>query len=71
MFDMSGQRFLSVSRVFQQQSGASRRVFNLDPRVSQLIKPLKLLIAEVSIPNQIPQIEVACGDEESALLFGT
>ena len=38
----------------------------LDPRVSQLIKPLKSLIAEVSIPDQIPQIEVACGDECSA-----
>ena len=40
----------------------------LDPRVSQLIKPLKLLIAEVSIPNQIPQIEVACGDEGLSLI---
>ena len=40
----------------------------LDPRASKLIKPLKLLIAEVSIPNQIPQIEVACGDEEVSLI---
>ena len=40
----------------------------LDPRASKLIKPLKLLIAEVSIPNQIPQIEVACGDEELSLI---
>ena len=40
----------------------------LDPRVSQLIKPLKLLIAEVSIPNQIPQIEVACGDDGVTLI---
>ena len=43
----------------------------LDPRASKLIKPLKSLIAEGSIPSQIPQIEVACGDEGSALLFGT
>ena len=40
----------------------------LDPRASQLIKPLKSLIAEVSIPNQIPQIEVACGDEGVSLI---
>ena len=40
----------------------------LDPRASRLIKPLKLLIAEVSIPNQIPQIEVACGDEGVSLI---
>ncbi len=40
----------------------------LDPRASQLIKPLKSLIADVSIPNQIPQIEVACGDEGVSLI---
>ncbi len=40
----------------------------LDPRVSRLIGPLKALIAKVSIPKQIPQIEVACGDEELSLI---
>ena len=40
----------------------------VDP-VSKLIQPLISLISVLSNPKSIPQIEVACGDEEVALIF--
>ena len=53
---------------FSNRVARVQECLTLDPRVSKLITPLKLLIAKVSIPNQIPQIEVACGDEELSLI---
>ena len=41
----------------------------LDERVSQLIPALKGLIGSFSIPDQIPQIEVAAADNAVALVF--
>ncbi len=41
----------------------------LDPRVARLIIPLRELIFELVTREQIPQIEVACGDESVALVF--
>lgn len=41
----------------------------LDPRVGQRIEALKELITSLSIYQEIPQIEVACGDDEVALVF--
>ena len=41
----------------------------LHPSVGTLIEPLQLLIAELSLIKQIPQIEIAVGDEVTALIF--
>lgn len=36
----------------------------LPPKVSRLIPALKVMVAELSNNNRIPQIEVACGDDQ-------
>lgn len=41
----------------------------LTPAVSALIEPLKALIAGMSIPDRLPQIEVAVGDDQCALVL--
>lgn len=41
----------------------------LDPRLSRLIPGLRNVIQGLSCPSQIPQIEVAAGDENVALVF--
>lgn len=41
----------------------------LDPRVGHIISDLKLLIQSMDAYQQIPQIEVAIGDENVALIF--
>ena len=41
----------------------------LDPKIGQLISELSLLVAELKTPKSIPQIEVAVGDTEAALVF--
>ncbi|MEW8689676.1 MAG: 23S rRNA (uracil(1939)-C(5))-methyltransferase RlmD [Candidatus Thiodiazotropha endolucinida] len=41
----------------------------LHPRVGQLIPQLSALIDQLSIHDQIPQIEMAMGDEECILIF--
>jgi len=41
----------------------------LHPSVGTLIEPLQLLITELSLIKQIPQIEVAVGDDVVALIF--
>ncbi len=41
----------------------------LDPRVGERLEALARLVASLSIPDRIPQIEVACGDETAALVF--
>ena len=41
----------------------------LHPSVGRLIEPLQHLITELSLIKQIPQIEVAIGDEVTALIF--
>ncbi|MBC2769345.1 23S rRNA (uracil(1939)-C(5))-methyltransferase RlmD [Pusillimonas minor] len=41
----------------------------LPPHVSAMLVPLRELIGQLSIPKAIPQIEVAVGDETTALLL--
>lgn len=41
----------------------------LEPRVSALLPALHVLIAELSCPDRIPQIEVAVGSNAAALVF--
>jgi 23S rRNA (uracil1939-C5)-methyltransferase len=41
----------------------------LDPRASALLPALRTLIAGLSRPDRIPQIEVAAGDDDVALAF--
>ncbi|MDY6942377.1 MAG: 23S rRNA (uracil(1939)-C(5))-methyltransferase RlmD [Pseudomonadota bacterium] len=41
----------------------------LDARVASLLQPLSALVGGSSIPDRIPQIEVAAGDEHVALVF--
>jgi len=41
----------------------------LHPSVGTLIEPLQCLITELSLIKQIPQIEVAIGDDVTALIF--
>ncbi|HTH94790.1 MAG TPA: 23S rRNA (uracil(1939)-C(5))-methyltransferase RlmD [Rhodocyclaceae bacterium] len=41
----------------------------LPPHVSALIMPLRALVTAMSIPDRLPQIEVAVGDEQTALVF--
>lgn len=46
---------------------ASCRV--LDPRVGELIQPLGALLHALSVPDRLPQIEVACGDALTVLVL--
>src|SRR5690606_26548471 len=39
------------------------------PHVSALIMPLRTLVGQLSTPDRLPQIEVAIGDEQTALVF--
>lgn len=39
------------------------------PHVSALIMPLRAMISRMSIPDRLPQIEVAIGDVQTALVF--
>ncbi|MFP4129396.1 MAG: 23S rRNA (uracil(1939)-C(5))-methyltransferase RlmD [Halorhodospira sp.] len=41
----------------------------LDPRVGERIEAIAELIGALSIPDRIPQVEVACGDDVAALVF--
>ncbi|MES2661792.1 MAG: 23S rRNA (uracil(1939)-C(5))-methyltransferase RlmD, partial [Pseudomonadota bacterium] len=41
----------------------------LDERVANLIEPLQILIEQLSVKSEIPQIEVAAGDDRVALGF--
>lgn len=41
----------------------------LDPRFARLLVPLRDLIARLSCPSRIPQIEIAAGDDDAALVF--
>ncbi len=41
----------------------------LPPHVSALIAPLKFLIEGLSQPDRVPQVEVAIGDQQTALVF--
>ena len=41
----------------------------LPPHVSALLKPLKKLMESLSIPDRVPQIEVAIGNGQTALTF--
>jgi 23S rRNA (uracil1939-C5)-methyltransferase len=41
----------------------------LPPKISALIPPLRQLIGQLSIPDRIPQIEVAVGDNAAVLVF--
>jgi 23S rRNA (uracil1939-C5)-methyltransferase len=41
----------------------------LEPKVSALLPALRTLIGELSCPDRIPQIEVACGSNAAALVF--
>ena len=41
----------------------------LDQRVADLIEPLKVMLTGLESRRSIPQIEVACGDEDVALVF--
>jgi 23S rRNA (uracil1939-C5)-methyltransferase len=41
----------------------------LPPKISALIPPLRELVGQLSIPDRIPQIEVAVGDNASVLVF--
>jgi 23S rRNA (uracil1939-C5)-methyltransferase len=41
----------------------------LHPRVGELLPQLRALIDALSIPHQVPQIEMAMGDEDCVLIF--
>lgn len=41
----------------------------LDPKIAALLPALRAVIGELSRPDRIPQIEVAVGDEDFALVF--
>ncbi|MBT8448337.1 MAG: 23S rRNA (uracil(1939)-C(5))-methyltransferase, partial [Gammaproteobacteria bacterium] len=41
----------------------------LDDRVAKLLMPLRELISNLQIRERMPQIEVACGDDQVALVF--
>ncbi len=41
----------------------------LDPRVGHALPALRALVAATSIPDRVPQIEVAIGDEDVVLVF--
>jgi 23S rRNA (uracil1939-C5)-methyltransferase len=41
----------------------------LDPKIAALLPALRAVIGELSRPDRVPQIEVAVGEEDSALVF--
>ena len=41
----------------------------LPPKVSALIPALKALVAEMSVPNRLPQVEIAIGGEQTVLVL--
>lgn len=41
----------------------------LPPRIGALIRPLRELASALSIPDRLPQVEVAIGDEAAVLVF--
>ena len=41
----------------------------LDPKIAALLPAMRAVIGELSRPDRIPQVEVAVGDEDSALVF--
>jgi 23S rRNA (uracil1939-C5)-methyltransferase len=41
----------------------------LPPAVSALLTPLKALVGQLSIPDRLPQIEVAIGDDQTVLVL--
>jgi len=45
------------------------RCLTLDQRISHLLPSLKRLITQLSRPDRIPQVEVAAGDNQIALVF--
>ena len=45
------------------------RCLVLDPRIGERLEALKSVIASLSCYRDIPQIEVACGDDDTALVF--
>jgi 23S rRNA (uracil1939-C5)-methyltransferase len=47
----------------------TRECHVLPPKMSALIAPLRALVNQLSIPDRIPQIEIAIGDNASVLVF--
>jgi len=41
----------------------------LDPRIGERIMPLRALLHELDAHARIPQVEVACGDDDAAMVF--
>lgn len=41
----------------------------LDPRIGDRITDLRAMLYELDAHNSIPQVEVACGDDEAAMVF--
>jgi 23S rRNA (uracil1939-C5)-methyltransferase len=54
---------------FSNRVGRMTACLTLIEPLSHLISPLKALIASLSIPERIPQVEIAAGDAESALIL--
>ncbi|MEA1079417.1 23S rRNA (uracil(1939)-C(5))-methyltransferase RlmD [Marinobacter qingdaonensis] len=41
----------------------------LDPRIGERIQPLRDMLHELDAYNRIPQVEVACGDDDAVMVF--
>ena len=58
-----------VSREAQQRVADMRSCEVVPPRISRLLVPLRGLVNGLSIPDRMPQIELAIGDKTDALVL--
>jgi len=66
---VNGEVLLGFRESFSNRVGRMTECLTLTEPLSSLISPLKTLIASLSIPERIPQVEIAAGDVEEALIL--
>jgi 23S rRNA (uracil1939-C5)-methyltransferase len=66
---VGGQVLAGFRESFSNRIGRMESCLTLVPAVSDLLAPLKCLIAGLSCPDRIPQVEVAAGDSSLALII--
>lgn len=66
---VGGQVLAGFRESFSNRVGRMESCLTLVPEVSDLLTPLKFLIAGLSCPDKIPQVEVAAGDDSLALII--
>ncbi|MEM8768241.1 MAG: 23S rRNA (uracil(1939)-C(5))-methyltransferase, partial [Pseudomonadota bacterium] len=66
---VGGRILVGFRESFSNRVGRMDHCLTLTESLGRLLAPLKALIEGLSAPDRIPQVEVAAGDREQALLF--